>query len=56
MLDPASPATDEQSLLVVRRYPFLSLLWLGLLLMVSGALLLPRSTNPVKGETRELAR
>lgn len=56
LLDPASPATDEQSLLVVRRYPFLSLLWLGLLLMVSGALLLPRSTSPVKGETRESAR
>lgn len=56
LLDPASPAADEQSLLVVRRYPFLSLLWLGLLLMVSGALLLPRNTSPLQGETRESAR
>ncbi|RIZ43717.1 cytochrome C biogenesis protein CcmF [Pseudomonas aeruginosa] len=56
LLDPDRPAADEQSLLVVRRYPFLSLLWMGLLLMVSGALLLLGSNSPVRGEKKESAR
>ncbi|MFZ5960004.1 cytochrome c biogenesis protein CcsA [Pseudomonas knackmussii] len=32
---------DNESLVVIRRYPLLSCVWLGLLLMLGGALLLP---------------
>lgn len=34
-------ASDIESLVVIRRYPLLSCVWLGLLLMLGGALLLP---------------
>ncbi|CAD5110268.1 cytochrome c biogenesis protein CcsA [Zestomonas carbonaria] len=34
-------AGDEQSLVVIRRYPFVSLLWIGLLAMLAGSLALP---------------
>lgn len=61
---PASPrlitnsegASEVPSVVVVRRYPFVSLVWLGLLAMLLGIVLLPGSSRVGAGRATDLSQ